>query len=127
MSATATATSGQQGPISQKADEPDTLIVGDSTIKDITSKKIKTCYFPDAMVSDINQRLATIILENHKISQVIVHAGLYDIQREQSELLKRDFTVAVDREINRFSCLLALNTLLSRVCNEREGGNIFSE
>ncbi|CAL8394340.1 unnamed protein product [Boreogadus saida] len=32
----ATATSSQQGPISQKADEPDTLIIGDSTIKDIT-------------------------------------------------------------------------------------------
>ncbi|CAL8253868.1 unnamed protein product [Boreogadus saida] len=34
--ASATATSSQQGPISQKADEPDTLIIGDSTIKDIT-------------------------------------------------------------------------------------------
>ena len=42
--ASATATSSQQGPISQKADEPDTLIVGESTIKDITGKKIKTCY-----------------------------------------------------------------------------------
>ncbi|CAL8378421.1 unnamed protein product [Boreogadus saida] len=27
----------QQGPISEKADEPDTLIIGDSTIKDITA------------------------------------------------------------------------------------------
>ena len=62
----ATATSGQQGP---EADEPNTLIVGDSTIKDITGKKIKTCYFPDVMVSDINQRFATIILENPKISR----------------------------------------------------------
>ena len=51
--ASATATSSQQGPISQKADEPDTLIIGDSTIKDITGEKIKTCYFPDVMVSDI--------------------------------------------------------------------------
>ncbi|CAL8363138.1 unnamed protein product [Gadus morhua 'NCC'] len=67
--ASATATSSQQGPISQKADEPDTLIIGDSTIKDITGKKIKTCYFPDGMVSDINQKLATIILENPKIAQ----------------------------------------------------------
>ena len=58
----------QQGPISEKADEPDTLIIGDSTIKDINGKKIKTCYFPDVMVSDINQKLATIILENPKIS-----------------------------------------------------------
>ena len=74
----------QQGPISQKADEPDALIIGDSTIKDITGKKIKTCYFPDVMVSDINQKLATIILENPKISQIIVHAGLNDIQRGQN-------------------------------------------
>ncbi|CAL8337454.1 unnamed protein product [Boreogadus saida] len=29
----------QQGPISEKADEPDTLIIGDSTIKDITGHK----------------------------------------------------------------------------------------
>ena len=58
----------QQGPISEEADEPDTLIIGDSTIKDITGKKIKTCYFPDVMVSEINQKLDTIILENHKIS-----------------------------------------------------------
>ncbi|CAL8254742.1 unnamed protein product [Boreogadus saida] len=28
----------QQGPISEKADEPDTLIIGDSTIKDITAQ-----------------------------------------------------------------------------------------
>ncbi|CAL8268442.1 unnamed protein product [Boreogadus saida] len=39
------------GPISQKADEPDTLIIGDSTIKDITGKKIKRCYFPDVMAT----------------------------------------------------------------------------
>ena len=38
-----------KGPISQKADEPDTLIIGDSIIKDITGKKIKTCYFPDGI------------------------------------------------------------------------------
>ena len=48
------------------------------------------------MVSDINQKLATIILENPKISQIIVHAGFNDIQREQSELLKRDYTDLLD-------------------------------
>uniref|UniRef100_A0A8C5FRS3 SGNH hydrolase-type esterase domain-containing protein n=1 Tax=Gadus morhua TaxID=8049 RepID=A0A8C5FRS3_GADMO len=133
----------QQGPISEEADEPDTLIIGDSTIKDITGKKIKTCNFPYGMVSDINHKLAKIILENPKISQIIVHAGFNDIQREQSELLKRDYTdlldtldkihinsfisgpiPAVDRGINRYSRLLALNTWLSRVCNERGRGFI---
>ena len=77
------------------ADEPDTLIIGDSAIKDITGKKIKTCYFLDVMVIDINQKLATIILENPKISQIIVHAGFNDIRREQSELLKRDYTQVI--------------------------------
>ena len=48
------------------------------------------------MVSDINQKLATIILEHPKISQIIVHAGLNDIQREQSELLKRDYADLLD-------------------------------
>ena len=79
----------------QKADEPDTLIIGGSTIKDITGKKVNTCYFPDVMVSDINQKLTTIILENPKISQIIVHAGFNDIQREQSEhRLRRSETTA---------------------------------
>ena len=74
---------------------------------------------------------------------MIVHAGFNDIQREQSELLKRDYTdlfdtldkihiksfisgpiPAVDRGINRFSRLLGLNTWLSRVCNERGRGFI---
>ncbi|CAL8388533.1 unnamed protein product [Boreogadus saida] len=41
----------QQGPISEKADETDTLIIGDSTIKDITGKKIKTCIFPYGMAT----------------------------------------------------------------------------
>ncbi|CAL8386920.1 unnamed protein product [Boreogadus saida] len=45
------ATVQQQGPISEKADEPDTLIIGDSTIKDITGKKIKTCIFPYGMAT----------------------------------------------------------------------------
>ena len=70
-------------------------------------------------------------------------AGLNDIRREQSELLKRDYAdlldtldkihiksfisgpiPAVDRGINRFSHLLALNIWLSRVCNERGRGFI---
>ena len=38
--ASATATSSQQRPITQKADDPDTLIVGDSTIKDITGNML---------------------------------------------------------------------------------------
>ena len=60
------------------------LIIGDSIIKDITGKKIKTCNLPYGMVSDINQKLATIILENPKISQIIVHAGLM-IFKENSQ------------------------------------------
>ena len=51
------APSSQQGPISQKAYEPDTLVVGNSTIKDITGKKIKTCYFPHIMVDFIDPKM----------------------------------------------------------------------
>ncbi|CAL8235893.1 unnamed protein product [Boreogadus saida] len=36
----------QQGPISEKADEPDTLIIGDSTIKDITVGVTRTLPYP---------------------------------------------------------------------------------
>ena len=38
--ASAIATSSQRGPISQKAEEADILIVGDSTIKDITGNML---------------------------------------------------------------------------------------
>ncbi|KAK0156621.1 hypothetical protein N1851_000052 [Merluccius polli] len=88
-----------QGFVPQQAAEPDTLIVGDSAIRDIRFS---------------------------------------DIRREESELLKRDFTElldtldkldiksfisgplpTVDRGMNTFSRLLRLNTWLSRVYNER--------
>ncbi|CAL8378851.1 unnamed protein product [Boreogadus saida] len=50
--ASATATSSQQGPISQKADEPDTLIIGDSTIKDITAPTGWPCRAPTPPPTD---------------------------------------------------------------------------
>lgn len=45
------------GYLSQQASEPDTIIAGDSAIRDICRKPIITYCFPDEMVSDITQEI----------------------------------------------------------------------
>ncbi|CAL8357647.1 unnamed protein product [Gadus morhua 'NCC'] len=41
----------QPGPISEEADEPDTLIIGDSTIKDITVDSVESCRFLGTIIT----------------------------------------------------------------------------
>ncbi|CAL8348264.1 unnamed protein product [Boreogadus saida] len=65
----------QQGPISEKADEPDTLIIGDSTIKGITGKKIKTYIFSHGMATILpwGDALATIRAQAGKRDYSLLH------------------------------------------------------
>nr|XP_033477363.1 formin-like protein 5 [Epinephelus lanceolatus] len=78
-------------------------------------------------------------LSTHRgVKQLIVHVGAVDIRKEQTEVLKRDFTKFfkeldkvevkafisgplpnIDRKINKFSRLLQLNTWLSKECAHR--------
>ncbi|KAL0151007.1 hypothetical protein M9458_053520, partial [Cirrhinus mrigala] len=80
----------------QSAAEPRTLIVGDSIIRNISSRTTTTCCFPQATVSDVNKELRDILMKHKTANQIIIHVGKNDIQKEQSELLKKDFSELIE-------------------------------
>ncbi len=125
--------SSRQRHSAQSAAEPRTLIVGDSIIRNISSRTTTTCCFPQATVSDVNKELQNIVMKHKTANRVIIHVGKNDIQKEQSELLKKDFSELLEtlqrfevqsfisgplpaRGTNMFSRLLGLNTWLQRTC-----------
>ncbi len=128
--------SSRQRHSAQSAAEPRTLIVGDSIIRNISSRTTTTCCFPQATVSDVNKELRNILMKQKTANQITIHVGKNDIQKEQSELLKKDFTKLFEtlqrlevqsfisgplpaKGTNLFSWLLGLNTWLQRSCGIR--------
>ncbi len=126
--------SSRQRYSSQSAAEPRTLIVGDSIIRNISSRTTTTCCFPQATVSDVNKELRNILMKHKTANQSIIHVGKNDIRKVQSELLKKDFSELFEtlqrlevqsfisgplpaRGTNMFSQLLGLNTWLQRTCS----------
>ena len=117
---------------------PQTLIVGDFAVKDaknMCSKNTKVLCFPKDMVSDLAERIIDIVAAHPTVKSVILHIGANDVVKQESEVLKRDFTELfktvkslnvevfisgplppIRRGAERFSRLLALNTWLSTVC-----------
>ncbi|KAL0152617.1 hypothetical protein M9458_052340 [Cirrhinus mrigala] len=83
---------GRQG----QAAEPRTLIVGDSIIRNISSRTTTTCCFPQAIVSDVNKELRNILMKHKTANRIIIHVGKNDIRKEQSELLKKDFSELIE-------------------------------
>ncbi len=113
----------------QSTAEHRTLVVGDSIIRNISSRTTITCCFPQATVSDVNKELRNILMKHKTANRVIIHLGKNDIQKEQSELLKKDFSELFEtlqrlevqsfisgplpaRRTNMFSWLLGLNIWL---------------
>ncbi len=107
--------------------------MGDSIIRSISSRTTTTCCFPQATVSDMNKELQNILLKHKAANRIIIHVGKNDIRKEQSELLKKDFSEFFEtlqrlkvqlfisgpllaRGTNMFSWLLGLNTWLQRTC-----------
>ncbi len=84
--------SSRQRHSAQSAAEHRTLIVGDSIIRNISSRTTTTCCFPQATVSDVNKELQNILMKHKTANRIIIHVGKNDIRKEQSELLKKDFT-----------------------------------
>ncbi|XP_037636978.1 uncharacterized protein LOC119494862 [Sebastes umbrosus] len=115
-----------------------TLIVGDAAVKDVKSmwsKDIKVLCFPKDMVSDLAERILDIVTAHPNVKNVVLHIGSNDVVKQQSEVLKRDFTGLLNtvssvnaqvfisgplppirRGVERFSRLLGLNTWLSTAC-----------
>ncbi len=76
----------------QSAAEPRTLIVGDSIIRNTSSRTTTTCCFPQATISDVNKELRNILMKHKTANRIIIHVGKNDIRKEQSEILKKNFT-----------------------------------
>ncbi|KAL0171513.1 hypothetical protein M9458_031824, partial [Cirrhinus mrigala] len=108
--------------------------VGDSIIRNIGSRTTTTCCLPQASISDVNKELQNILMKHKTADRIIIHVVKNDIQKEQSELLKKDFSELTEtlqrlevqpfirgplpaRGTNMFSRLLGLNTWLQRTCS----------
>ncbi len=128
--------SSRQRHSAQSAAEPRTLIVGDSIIRNVSSRTATTCCFPQATVSDVNKELRSIVMKHKSANRVIIHVGKNDIRKRQSEMLKQDFSELFEtlqrlevqsfisgplpaRGTNMFSRLLGLNTWLQRTCSTK--------
>ncbi len=128
--------SSRQRHSAQSAAEPRTLIVGDSIIRNISSRTTTNCCFTQATVSDVNKELRNIVMKHKTANRVIIHVGKNDIRKGQSELLKQDFSELFEtlqrlevqsfisgplpaRGTNMFSRLLGLNTWLQRTCSTK--------
>ena len=117
---------------------PQTLIVGDNAIRDlqrVCSKNTKVICFPKDVVSNMTERILSIVAEHPTVRNIIIHVGWNDVAKQQSEVLKQDFTellntvssVKADVFLSgpippvryaeeRFSRLRALNKWLSTAC-----------
>lgn len=112
----------------------DTLVFGDDSIDGMKSnqKLIVRCE-PNITVSELNEKLPTLLAEYRTVKRIIVHVGKNDTRKEESEVLKKDFNDLFTtllkfniqsfisgplplRGCNRFSRLLALNIWLQKTC-----------
>lgn len=74
---------------------PETLIVGDSAVKDVQrmcGKNTKVLCFPNDMVNNLKERILQIADEYPTVTNIVLHTGSNDVSKQQSEVLKRDFT-----------------------------------
>ncbi len=55
-----------------------------------------TSCFPQATVSDVNKELRNILMKHKTANRIIIRVGKNDIRKEQSELLKKDFTKLIE-------------------------------
>uniref|UniRef100_A0A671VZJ8 SGNH hydrolase-type esterase domain-containing protein n=1 Tax=Sparus aurata TaxID=8175 RepID=A0A671VZJ8_SPAAU len=125
----------------ERADTPTTLVIGDSIVRHVRMKGAFTMLCPGATVTDIMGKIPDILSLHPQTKRIIIDAGANDIARQQSELLKRDFshlfnivsqsqvaifisgpTPTCGRGIGSFSRLLRLNTWLSSACNSHHVG-----
>lgn len=110
------------------------LLIGDGAVANVNMSNMNTLSVPSATVHDITIKIQDV-LKRQNPDKLILHVGAVDTQKQQSELLKKDFndlfktlekvTIPIfisgplpniNGRIGRFSRLLQLNTWLSGVC-----------
>ena len=99
-------------PNSEKITLDDCLIVGDEAIKyvkGIGKRKIKVLCFPKDTVSEMNDRISDVVAAHPSVKKLIIHIGARDIEKQQSEILKKNFKVLFQslRALNLEVCISA--------------------
>uniref|UniRef100_A0AAX7SHC5 SGNH hydrolase-type esterase domain-containing protein n=1 Tax=Astatotilapia calliptera TaxID=8154 RepID=A0AAX7SHC5_ASTCA len=101
-------------------------------------KNTKVLCFPNDMVNNLKERILQIADEYPTVTNIVLHTGSNDVSKQQSEVLKRDFTGLLNtvNSLNaavfisgpvppvrggdeRFSRLFALNKWLISACTGR--------
>lgn len=72
---------------------PTMLIIGDSIIRNFHTKLAKTYCFPGATVSDLADKIPRLLDKHPTMSKCVIHVGTNNINCQQPELLKHDFTL----------------------------------
>ncbi|KAF7648800.1 hypothetical protein LDENG_00151470 [Lucifuga dentata] len=75
---------------------PTTLVIGDSIVRNIKKKSAATLSFPGAKVSNIMEKIPSILADHPLTKNVVLHVGCNDIPSQTSETLKSDFTKLLD-------------------------------
>uniref|UniRef100_A0A8C5N5D6 SGNH hydrolase-type esterase domain-containing protein n=1 Tax=Gouania willdenowi TaxID=441366 RepID=A0A8C5N5D6_GOUWI len=116
--------------------QPHTLIVGDVSVKDaqkMFSSNVKVICLPNDTVSDLANKILYIVADFPHLKNVVIHFGLNDLAKEESEVLKQDFThllktacgksiflsgplPTLNRGIEQFSRLLQQHNVLQSCC-----------
>ena len=135
---------GDTEPASTSRQQATTLVIGDSIVRRVRLRGAITLSFPGANVVDVTEKIPSVLASHPEVNRVIIHVGTNDTTKQQSELLKRDFTQLFNqlsrfqrlavfisgptptcgRGIGRFSRLLSLNTWLSSACSTHKVGFI---
>lgn len=118
---------------------PNTLIIGDSIIRNICFFNATTCCFPGTTAPEILEKLPGLLQSlPSSITHIVVHIGTNDLALGGSELAKKDFTSLLDflgtcgksvfisgpipplgRGDALFSTLLQLDSWLKPACHAR--------
>uniref|UniRef100_A0A8C5D423 SGNH hydrolase-type esterase domain-containing protein n=1 Tax=Gouania willdenowi TaxID=441366 RepID=A0A8C5D423_GOUWI len=97
------------------------------------SSNVKVICLPNDTVSDLADKFLHIVADYPHLKNVVIHFGLNDLAKEESEVLKQDFThllktacgksifisgplPTLNRDIEQFSCLLQHHNFLQSCC-----------
>uniref|UniRef100_A0A3P9DJZ4 SGNH hydrolase-type esterase domain-containing protein n=1 Tax=Maylandia zebra TaxID=106582 RepID=A0A3P9DJZ4_9CICH len=63
-----------------------------SDVQRMCGKNTKVLCFPKDMVNNLKERILQIADEYPTVTNIVLHTGSNDVSKQQSEVLKRDFT-----------------------------------